>query len=184
MSSRTLILVILATLIGIVSPALAKEKTGKKNPAKQTARTWKILIDHVLKNGGEDSIRSPSARTLGYDSNEVFAKSMGLDQDKSKDGREHTIFIIYEKDSKSELIPKEIVLGSILVAGGESDKRIDSYRIRMTLEGALIRGMHASGMVGEVIQEALPPDSKELQAVFKKESNLNLKEIDLAKLTP
>lgn len=184
MSPRTLILVILAAVIGFASPAVAKAKTEKKKPAKQAARTWKILIDHVLKNGGEDSIRSPSARTLGYDSNEVFAKSMGLDQDKSQDGREHTIFIIYEKDPEGELIPKEIVLGSIRITGGESDKRIDSHRIRMTLEGALIRGMHASGMVGEVIQEALLPDSKELQAVFKKESDLNLKEIDLAKLTP
>lgn len=181
MKKHLLALVVLAPLAVHAAPAPAKEK---KAPAKQAVRTWKTIVDYVLKKGGEDSIRSPSAHTLGYDSNEVFAKSLGLDQEKSTDGREHTVFVIYEKDAKGELGAKEIVLGSIRVTGPDSEKRIDSYRIRMTLDGKVIQGMHATGIVGEVVQQTLPPDSKELLAVYKKETDLHLKEMDLAKLTP
>jgi hypothetical protein len=184
MTSRIFAFVLMAAVIGFASPASAKPKEKTKPAKKQVARTWKVLVDYVLKNGGEDSIKAPSAHTLGYDSNEVFAKSLGLDQDKSKDGYEHTIFIVYEKDAKGTLTPKEMVLGSIRVTGDESEKRIDSYRIRMTLDGTVIQGMHASGIVGEVVQESLPPDSKELLSVFKKEKELHLNEIDLATLTP
>lgn len=184
MTFRSFVFVLLASLIAFASPASAKPKEKSKPAKKQVARTWKVLVDYVLKNGGEDSIKAPSARTLGYDSNEVFAKSLGLDQDKSKDGREHTIFIIYEKDDKGTLTPKEIVIGSIRVTGGESDKHVDSYRIRMTLDGTVIQGMHASGIVGEVVQESLSPDSKVLQSVFNKEKELQLNEIDLKTLTP
>lgn len=170
----------LAALVTFGSPSAAKEQT---KPAKQTARTWKSIVEYVLKNGGEDSIKSPSARTLGYNSDEVFAKSLGLDQDKSKDGREHNIFVIYEKNETGTLTPKEIVLGSIRVTTVDSKKRVDSYRMRTSLDGVLIRGMHASGVAGHVVQEALPADSKALQAVFKAERQLNLKDLDLATLT-
>jgi hypothetical protein len=180
MKHHLLALVLLAPLAVHAAPAPAKEK---KAPAKQAVRTWKSMVDYVMKNGGDDSIKAPSAETLGYASKEVFAKSLGLDQEKSKDGREHTIFVIHEKSAKGELTPKEIVLGSIRVTGHESEQRIDSYRIRMTLDGKLIQGMHATGIVGEVVQQTLPPDSKELLGVFKKESDLQLKEIDLATLT-
>lgn len=173
----------MVAMIGFASPASAKSKEKRKPAKKQVARTWGVLVDYVMKKGGEDSIKAPSARTLGYDSNEVFAKSLGLDQDKSKDGREHTIFIVFEKDAKGVLIPQEIVLGSIRVTGDESEKRIDSYRIRTSLEGTIIRGMHASGFVGEVIQESLLPDSPELISIFKKEKELQLNVIDLTTLT-
>jgi len=174
----------MAAMIVSAAPASAKPKEKTKPAKKQVARTWKVLVDHVMKKGGEDSIKAPSARTLGYDSNEVFAKSLGLDQDKSKDGREHTIFIVYEKDDKGALIPKEMVLGSIRVTGDESEKRIDSYRIRTSLEGTIIRGMHASGIVGEVVQESLQPDSPKLLSIFKNEKELHLNTIDLTTLTP
>ena len=174
----------MAAVIGLASPASAKPKEKKKPANKQVARTWKVLIDHVFKHGGEDSIKTPTSRTLGYDSNEVFAKSLGLDQDKSSDGREHTIFVVYGKDGKGVLIPKEVVLGSIRVTGDDSEKRLDSYRIRMSLEGTIIRGMHASGIVGEVTQESLLPESPELLSVFKKEKELQLNIIDLKTLPP
>src|SRR3989338_3800002 len=122
MTFRSFVFVLLASLIAFASPASAKPKEKAKPAKKQVARTWKVLVDYVLKNGGEDSIKAPSARTLGYDSNEVFAKSLGLDQDKSKDNRDHSVFVVYEKGAKGDLIPKEIVLGNIRVTGGESDK--------------------------------------------------------------
>lgn len=180
MPLRTISLIFLTAFIAFGSPASAKEK---KKPAKQSARTWKNVVDYVFKNGGDDSIKAPASRTLGYDSDEVFAKSLGLDADKSKDGREHDIFVIYEKEGTDTLIPKEIVIGSIRITEVDSKKKIDSYRIRMSLDGTLIQGMHATGAAGHVVQQALPPDSKELLTVFKNESNLNLKELDLAKLT-
>lgn len=173
----------MAAVIGFASPASAKPKE-KSKAGKKVTRTWKTLVDYVLKNGGEDSIKAPSAHTLGYDSDEIFAKSLGLDSDKSKDGRDHSIFIIYAKDETGTVTPKEIVLGNILIKEANSIKEIDSYRIRMTLNGTLIKGMHATGIVGEVVQQSLGPDSKELQAMHKQESDFHLKTVDLAKMTP
>ena len=178
----TLAFVVIAAVTASSAPAPAKPKE-KAKAVKPAARTWKTLVDYVMKNGGEDSIKAPSAHTLGYSSNEVFAKSLGLDQDKSKDGREHTIFVIYNQGEKGSLVPEEIVLGSIRVTGNESMKRIDSYRIRMTLDGKVLQGMHASGIVGEVVQESLPPESQELLSIFAKERDFHLKEVDLSKLT-
>lgn len=184
MPPRILSFVIMAAIIGFASPASAKDKEKKKPAKEQSARSWKMMVDYVLKNGGEDSIKAPSAHTLGYDSDEVFAKSLGLDSDKSKDGRDHSIFIIYTKDEKGTVIPKEIVLGNILVKEANSIKEIDSYRIRMTLNGTLIKGMRATGIVGEVVHQSLGPDSKELKSWHKQESDFHLKIVDLAKMTP
>ena len=181
MSPQTLTFIILATLIAAPPPASAKEK---KKPVKPVVRTWKTVVDYVLKNGGEDSIKAPASRTLGYESDEITALSLGLDAEKSKDGREHTIFVVYEKTGTDAATPKEIVLGSIHITSVDSKKHVDSYRIRLKLDGTLIGGMHATGAVGHVVQEAMSSDSKVLLSVFKNESNLSLKEIDLAQLTP
>lgn len=180
MTPQTLTFIILAAVFAGVSPASAKEK---KKPAKQ-ARTWKTVVDYVWKNGGEDSIKAPTSRTLGYESDEVFAKSLGLDANKSKDGREHTIFVVIGKNESEEAVPKEIVLGSILITDVDSKKSVDSFRIRTTLDGTVIQGMHATGIAGHVVQKSLPADSKELKNIFKKESDLALKDIDLSRLTP
>lgn len=180
MPPRTLTFVILAAALAAGSPLSAKEKS---KPAKKAARTWQTVVDYVFKNGDEDSFKAPATRTLGYDVDEVFAKSMGLDEDKSKDGRDHSIFVVYDKDEAGVAKPKEIIFGSILVKETESAKEIDSYEIRATLAGSIIRGMRAKGIVGQVVQTALPPESKELLAFYKKESAFYLKEIDLAQLT-
>lgn len=180
MTPRTLTFVILAAALAAGSPLSAKEKT---KPAKKAARTWQTVVDYVFKNGGEDSITAPASRTLGYEADEVFAKSLGLDEDKSKDGREHTVFVIYEKDGNGVPKYKDIVLGSIKITGSGPKTEVDSYRIRISLKGKLNQGMHATGMVGEVVQQPLSADSKELTMVFKSESNLILKELDLAQLT-
>jgi hypothetical protein len=171
----------MAAMIGFASPASAKPKETK--PTKKVARTWTTLIDHVLKNGDEDPIQGSTARTLGYDSDDVYAKSLGIDADKSKDNREHGIYVIAEKDKTGTLIPKEIVLGAISIKEAGSQKEIDSYRVRMTLDGKIIRGMHATGIVGNIIHEILPIDSKALSSVHKAESSLYLKEIELSQLT-
>jgi hypothetical protein len=180
MAPRTLALIILATLIAFGSPVSAKEK---KKPAKQTTRTWKTLADYVLKNGDKDSIKSPTARTIGYNADVIETISLGIEDDKSKDGREHNLEILYEKNGKGVLKPKEIIIGTVLEKEVNSRKEIDGYEIRMTLDGTPIQGMHATGIVGHVIQQVLMPDSKELQTVIKAESTLYLKEIDLEQLT-
>lgn len=180
MKKHLLAFVFLAPLAVHAAPAPAKEK---KAPAKQAVRTWKTIVDYVLKKGGEDSIHASAAQALGFDAKELAAKSLGLDQEKSKDGRDHSVFIVYEKDPKGEVIPKEIVLGSIRVTGSDSEKRLDTYRIRMTLDGKVIQGMHATGIIGEVTQESLTADSKELSLLQKKERDFYLKDVDLSTLT-
>jgi hypothetical protein len=178
--SRNIPLIILAALFAFAAPASAK---NKPKAAKQSARTWKMIIDHVLKNGDEDPIQGATARTLGYDSDDVYAKSLGINKDRSKDNREHGVYVVCDKDKAGTPVPKEIVLGRISVKEVSSQKEIDSYRIRMSLDGKVIRGMHATGIVGHIIQEALQKDSKTLLAVYEAESSLDLKEVELAQLT-
>lgn len=167
----------------MVGAAPVKAAKEKKKAAKQAARTWVTLVDYVLKNGGEDSLKAPATRTLGYDSDEIFAKSMGIDNDKSKNGLDHSIYIITDKSDSGISNPKEIVLTTTRVKERDSQKEIDGFEIRMTLAGVPIRGLRATGIVGHVIQQALPPDSKELISVHRNESSFYLKDIDLAKLT-
>jgi hypothetical protein len=181
-SLRTASLLIFAALMAIAPPAYAKSKEKIKT-AKKEARTWKVLVDHVVKNGDEDPIQGSTARTLGYDSDDVYAKSLGIDADKSKDNREHGIYVIGKLDKSGTLIPEEIVLGAISIKEVGSKKEIDSYRVRMSLDGKIIRGMHATGTVGNVVHEILPNGSKELSSVYKAESSLYLKEIELSQLT-
>lgn len=182
MPPRILSFVIMAAIIGFAPHASAKPKERPK-AAKKVTRTWKTLIDHVAKNGDEDPIQGSTARTLGYDSDDVYAKSLGIDADKSKDNREHGIYVLGEKDKSGALIPKEIVLGAISIKEIGAQKEIDSYRVRMSLDGKIIRGMRATGIVGNVVHEILPNDSKALLSVYKAESSLYLKEIELSQLT-
>ena len=181
MSLRTLSFVILASLIAFVPPASAKEK---KKPAKQAARTWKNIVDYVFKNGTEWPIKAPSSRTLGYGLDEVQAKGLSIDEEKSKDGKEHSVCITYEIDAKGIQRPKEIDLGTMLIKETAGQKEIEAYRMRMSLNGAILGAMHATGIVGRVKQSALTPDSKEIQAVFNSERDLYLKQIELAQLQP
>lgn len=180
MTPRTLTFVILTALVAFGSPLSAKDK---KKSEKSSARTWKTLIDHVVKNGDEDPIQGSTARTLGYESDYVYAKSMGIDTEKSTDNREHGVYVVCDKNKSGALIPKEIVLGAISVKETGSEKVIDGFRVRMSLDGKVIRGMHATGVVGHVVHEILQKDSKTLLSVYKAESSLYLNKIDLAQLT-
>jgi len=172
----------MAAVIGFASPASAKPKE-KAKAGKKVTRTWKTLIDHVAKNGDEDPIQGSTARTLGYDSDDVYAKSLGIDADKSRDNREHGIYVIGEKDKSGALIPKEIVLGAASLKEIGAQKEIESYRVRMSLDGKIIRGMRASGIVGSIVHEVLPNDSKTLLSVYKAESSLYLRDIEISQLT-
>ncbi|MBI5246605.1 MAG: hypothetical protein HY923_05445 [Elusimicrobia bacterium] len=163
-----------------VSPASAKDS---KKPAKQAARTWKTVIDYVMKNGADDAIIASAARTIGYGSDAVDSKALCIEDDKSKDGWEHDIDIVYEKDDKGIIKPKELVIGTIKVKTSGENQEIESYRIRVSLDGSPIRGMRATGLVGHVVQTPLPGDSPELLRIFKKESSLYLREIELTSLT-
>ncbi|MDD5304595.1 MAG: hypothetical protein PHS14_15980 [Elusimicrobia bacterium] len=181
MPPRTFTLVILAALLAFGSPASAKEK---KKPAKQAARTWKTVVEYVFKNGTDWPIKAPSSRTLGYGSDEVLAKGLSIADDKSKDGKEHSVCITYEIDAKGVQRPKEIDLGTMLVKETSGQKEIEAFRMRMSLDGTLLGAMHATGIVGHVKQLALMPDSKEIRAVFNSERDLYLKQIELAQLQP
>jgi hypothetical protein len=175
-----LILILLSSLIAFAPSVAAKEK---KKAAKQAARTWRSLAEYVVKNGDKDSIKAPTARNIGYESDVIETLSLGIEDDKSKDGQEHNFEVVYAKDADGVVIPKEIIIGTMLVKEVESVKVIDGYEIRLSLDGKPIRGMHATGKVGHVVQQVLPPDSKDLLNVLKSEGTLYLKEINLSQLT-
>jgi hypothetical protein len=165
-----------------------KKKPSSKKVASKAAvkkeKSWAMLVDHVLTKGKEWPMKAPSTRTLGYDSDLVPTKSLGIDQEKSADNREHTVNIVYENGEKGKPRAKEMVLANIRVVEKEGKEIIDAYRARATLDGKLIRGMHSTGAVGEVIQTPLDAESEELKSVFETEKDLYLKKADWSLLTP
>lgn len=181
MAPRTITLILLAALIAAAPPVSAKEK---KKSVKQASRTWKTIVDYVFKNGTEWPIKAPTSRTLGYDLDEVKAKGLSIDDDKSKDGKEHSICIVYVVDEKGVSRPEGIDIGTMLVKEIGSTQEINGYQIRMSLDGAPISGMHATGLVGQVKQVALKPDSNEIKGVLAAETDLYLKTIMLSQLLP
>lgn len=180
---RALAFIFLSAMIGFAAPASAKPKE-KAKAVKKTARTWKTVVDHVFKNGADWPIKAPSSRTLGYESDEVPAKGLSIDDDKSKDGKEHSICVVYAVDEKGVSRPTGIDIGTMLVKEIASGTEIDGYQIRMSLDGTPISAMHATGIVGKVKQVALSPEAKEIKALFAAESALYLKDVDLKQLLP
>lgn len=186
MIPRMLAFVLMATIIGSASPASAKPSSKskeKKTPEKVAARTWKAVAEFVLKNGVEHPIKAPASRTLGYDSDEVAAKLLRIKTAASKDKKEHSVSVTYASEEKGNLRPKEVVLGVIFVEVVPSGQQIDSFRLRLDLNGKLISVMHSTGIVGQVLQKSLATDSPEANAVYKAESTLHLETHPLDKLT-
>lgn len=155
---------------------------AKKEPA-PSVKTWARLTEHVLSRGGEWPVKAPASRTLGYDSDSVPAKSLGIDQENSKDDREHNIAVVYDLDGKGVPRAREIVLANIRVKEIEGKEHVDGYRIRLKLNGSVIRGMRAVGEVGKVVQTPLTAESSELKGVYRAERDLYLGRLDWARLT-
>lgn len=167
----------------VVSPAFGAKSGNVKKASPPKTKKWAKLIDHVLAKGKEWPIKAPAARTLGFNSDSVPAKSLGVDQEKSADNKEHNVFIVYETDAKGKLIAKEVVLANIRVIERSGKEEIEGYRIRSSLDGRLIQGMHAAGIVGDVVQTPLSAESSELKSVFNSERDLYLKKLDWNQLT-
>lgn len=100
----------------------------------------------------------------------------------AKDGQEHSFVVVYEPTDKKEVLPREILLGRIRVSVKDSVKEIDTMRLRLSLDGKPIKGMHAAGTVGKVKQRAVAGDSKEAKEFLATETTFWMKEVDLAKL--
>ncbi|UPT73001.1 MAG: hypothetical protein M0D55_13975 [Elusimicrobiota bacterium] len=171
-------------LVASTAQSADKKKPSSKKATSKPVRTWKAVVDHAWKIGTEWPLKAPSTRTLGFDADEIKAKGVSLDDDKSKDGMEHAFRVIYEIDEKGNPQPKELSLGTTLVKEKPEGKEIDGYKMLVSLDGTLIRGMRANGLVGHVQQIALPSDSLELKKAFEAEKRFYLKEVDLAALTP
>lgn len=158
-------------------------------PAKPKAkaiseRTWQTLTKHVMENGIELPIKAPACRTLGYDSDSVPAKALRLKSANSKDGREHAVYIVYDLTEKKDILrPREIVVGSIRVEEKDSVKDIQSYRVRLNLNGHPISAMRADGIVGKVKQQPLSIGSKEAKKLLATEKKFFLEDVDLSQLT-
>jgi RNase P/RNase MRP subunit p29 len=180
MTPRTLSFAVLATLLAFGSPTFAKDKP---KPMKDSGRTWKTVAEHVLKNGAESTLKAPSSRMLGFDSDAVPAKALRIKSGVSKDKKEHAVHVTFDKNEKGKLIPKDIILGVTLVNETPSGKTVEGYKIRVKLDGSIVSVMRAGGIVGEVKQTMVAPDSEEALTVYKSESTLHLKDNKLEQLT-
>lgn len=166
-----------ATTATVSTPAKAKAKSIP-------GRTWQDLTKYVMENGVELPIKAPACRTLGYDSDSVAAKALRQKSTKSKDGREHAVYIVYDLNEKTEILrPHEIVVGSIRVEEKDSVKEISSYRVRLNLNGHPISAMRADGIVGKVKQKPLSIDSNEVKKLLAIEKKFFLEDIELSQLT-
>lgn len=163
--------------------ANAPQPTKKPIAEKKTVRTWKAVADYILKNGTANSIKAPMSRTLGYDSDEIPAKTLRIKSAESKDKKEHAIRVTYIVNEKGAVIPIDLLLGITLVEVIPEGRKIDGFGIRITPDGRIVSAMRATGIVGEVEQKALSVDSAEVQRVYNAESILHLKTINLEHLT-
>lgn len=146
--------------------------------------TWDTVASYVLTHGGDRTIKAPASRTLGYDADTVNAKGLRVKLEKSKDGREHTFYVVYEPTEKKEIFrPREIVLGSILMTEKGALKEISSYRVRLSIDGKPISAMRAEGVIGKVKQRALAGDSKDTADLLAAEMRYFLRETPLSQLT-
>lgn len=100
----------------------------------------------------------------------------------AKDGREHSFVVVYELTDRKDILPREILLGRIRVKDKNTVKEIDTMRLRLSLDGKPIKGMHAAGVVGKVKQRAVAGSSDEAKEFLASEKEFWLKEVDLAKL--
>jgi hypothetical protein len=169
MPPRTLFLIIFAAVLGFGSTA--------------SARTWKTVAEYVLKNGAQSTLKAPSSRMLGFDSDAVPSRGLRIKAEAAKDKKEHAVHATYESDERGVMTPKEIVLGVTLVSETAGKKAVEGYKMRITLDGKIVAVMRAAGVVGEVEQTAVAPDSKEALAVYGAESRLHLKANALEQLT-
>lgn len=137
-----------------------------------------------MQNGFEWAIKAPASRTLGYSLDSVAAKVLRIKSSDSKDGREHSVFIVYDSTGTGGIPhPREIVLGSIRIKEANSVKAIKSCRLRLNLDGHSISAMRAEGIVGKVKQQALSVESAEVKGLLEIERKLFLRDIELSQLT-
>lgn len=146
------------------------------------SRTWKTLVDHMVENGVHYTTKAPSSRTLGFDSDVVNTRGLYLKATDAKDGQEHSFVVVYDLTDKKVVRPREIILGRIRVSERNAIKEIDTMRLRLSLNGNPIKGMHAAGVVGKVKQIAVSGDSKDAKEFLTAEKALWMKEVDLKKL--
>lgn len=176
----------LALSIALSDGLSAKEstKTGSKSGEGKgaPARTWKSLVDHMVKNGVHYATKAPSSRTLGFDSDIVNTRGLYLKAADAKDGSEHSFVVVYDLTDKKVVHPREIILGRIRVSEENAVKEIDTMRLRLSLSGDPIKGMHAAGVVGKVKQTPIAGDSKDAKEFLATERAFWLKEVDLKKL--
>lgn len=171
----------------MISCSMLLSDIAAAKPAKTSSgsgKTWGMLVEHVLKRGGEWPIKAPMSRTLGYDSDSVPAKSLGIEQEKSKDNREHSVFVVYEVGDKGVPRAKEVILANLQVTMKDGKRQVDGYDARATLDGKLVGGMRALGEEGKVIQTGLKADSPELKAFFASERDNFLNKLNWKKLSP
>jgi len=163
----------------IVGPAFAeKPKPSKKSTApKKVERTWAAVVEHVMTHGAKDTVKGPSSRVLGYES-DAPAKGLYLDQADSADGIEHSISIVVDDEQR----PKEIVIDTIRVVEKDKIQDIVGHSLRLKLNGEPIRGMGAEGIVGHVKQRPLTADSAEAKKFLADETKFWLKLVDFSKL--
>lgn len=183
LAARTLALAVLATSLAFGSSASAKEKTEKKKPARQAARTWKTVVDYVFANGTARPLKAPLSRNLGFDSDEIATIALRYKSDDTPDKMTHALHVISAKDKEGKSYPAEFVLGNRISVQKDGVKSIDDFFLRTDLNGRIIAAFTSKGPAGHVIENKLAPDSPEAIATFKAEAKMHLKTMDLQKLS-
>lgn len=171
----------MAAMIGFASPAYAKPKE-KKKPVKQTARTWKNVVDYVIANGSDRKLKAPTTKLLAFNSDEVETKALRYKSDDSPDKMSHAVYVIsVEQDGKPT--PSEIILGNRISVTKDGVKSINDFLVRTDLTGKIISAATSKGPPGQVVENILAPDSAEAIAGYKAEQEIHLKKMAIQKLT-
>jgi hypothetical protein len=180
MPPRILAFIFLTAVLAFGSPVSAKEK---KTAAKASVRTWKTVVDYVLANGVDRTLKAPLSRKLGFDSDAVATKALRYKNDDTPDKKTHAVYVLYTQDKDGKQIPKEFVLGNGIVVVKDGIKSVEDLFIRADLSGKIITAITSKGPSGQIEEIVLAVDSPAAIAGFKAEQSVHLNTMDLKKLS-
>ncbi len=163
---RSLIAAALALVVALPVSA-ASDKS-----AKSKSRTLKSLIELALSDGKSVDCDPDTVKELGFDSTAITdgvikTKAISYKQTVTPDKQKHIFSVVYKPGVDGSADAPLSLMWASFATRHEGDKILAEGRIfRATLSGKLESAVSISGVVGEVTNQTLSPDSPEIKKAF------------------
>lgn len=141
------------------------------------------VVDYVLANGTERTLKAPLTRNLKFGSDEIITRALRYKLADSPDKKNHAFYVVFTKNDDGKLVPKEFVVGNAFVVRNDGAKSVEDFFARVDLNGNIVAAVTSKGPAGKVIETIHPADSPAAIATLEAEKLLYLKTMDLQKLS-